>query len=75
MTLILITLFTSLALANPEKDNIKKVHIDFEGYEITGQLIKPNYIDISVRKHRTFTPLIRPKRHFRPEISKTADDI
>ena len=68
----------SFAHANEPEPQIvykAKTEIDFEGFEIEGELLKPHGAVISERKEAAFNPLIQLRTDFQPEMSQSVNDI
>ena len=68
----------SLALAQEEDRTVtykKKTEIDFEGVDISGELVKPQGALLLDRKRASFNPLIKLRADFNPEISTSVTEI
>ena len=68
----------SLALAQDEGRDVKyrsRTEIDFEGVDVTGQLVKPQGALLLDRKRASFNPLIKLRSDFNPEISSSVSEI
>jgi hypothetical protein len=68
----------SLASAQDEDREIKynsRTEIDFEGVDVTGQLVKPQGALLLDRKRASFNPLIKLRADFNPEISNSVTEI
>ena len=68
----------SLALAQEEDRTVtykKKTEIDFEGVDISGELVKPQGALLFDRKRASFNPLIKLRADFNPEISTSLTEI
>ncbi len=53
----------------------KKTEIDFEGVDISGELVKPQGALLLDRKRASFNPLIKIRADFNPEISTSVSEI
>ena len=70
--------FVSLALAQESSRDVKyksRTEIDFEGVDVTGQLVKPQGALLLDRKRASFNPLIKLRSDFDPEISNSVTEI
>ena len=71
-------LITSLAFAQDEDRDIKyreRTEIDFEGVDVTGELVKPQGALLLDRKRASFNPLIKLRSDFNPEISTSVNEV
>tara|TARA_R110001592_G_C13156124_1_gene748538 strand:+ start:1259 stop:1489 length:231 start_codon:yes stop_codon:yes gene_type:complete len=71
-------LIMNLAIAQEEDRSViyrKKTEIDFEGVDISGQLVKPQGALLLDRKRASFNPLIKLRTDFNPEMSASVTDI
>ena len=71
-------LIMNLALAQDEGRNVtykKKTEIDFEGVDISGELVKPQGALLLDRKRASFNPLIKLRADFNPEMSASIAEI
>jgi len=71
-------LFVNLAFAQDEDRTVtykKKTEIDFEGVDISGELVKPQGALLLDRKRASFNPLIKLRSDFNPEISTSVSEI
>jgi len=69
---------TSLVFAQEEDRTVtykKKTEIDFEGVDISGELVKPQGALLLDRKRASFNPLIKLRADFNPEISNSVTEI
>ena len=67
----------SFAIAQEDRD-IKyntRTEIDFEGVDVTGQLVKPQGALLLDRKRASFNPLIKLRTDFNPEISTSVNEV
>ena len=72
------TILISVAFANdPEPQVIykQKTEIDFEGFEIEGELFKPEGALISERQAAPFNPLIQLRTNFQQEMSQSVQEV
>ena len=53
----------------------KKTEIDFEGVDISGELVKPQGALLLDRKRASFNPLIKLRADFNPEMSSSVSEI
>ena len=79
MILLAILAFTSLAYGGDKEDPIvvykKETIIDFESLDIEGELVKPQGNLILERKRANFNPLIKLRKDFSQEMTKSVSDI
>jgi hypothetical protein len=71
-------LIMNLAIAQDEGRNVtykKKTEIDFEGVDISGELVKPQGALLLDRKRASFNPLIKLRADFNPEMSASVTEI
>ena len=71
-------LITSLAFAQDEDRSVvyrKKTEIDFEGVDVSGELVKPQGALLLDRKRASFNPLIKLRTDFNPEVSSSVSEI
>ena len=52
-----------------------KTEIDFEGLEMTGELVKPQGALLLDRKRASFNPLIRLRTDFNEEMAESVDEV
>ena len=72
------TILISVAIANDPEPQVvykQKTEIDFEGFEIEGELFKPEGALISERQTAPFNPLIQLRTNFQQEISQSVHEI
>jgi len=75
---MILLFIVSLALAQEEDRDVKyssRTEIDFEGVDVTGQLVKPQGALLLDRKRASFNPLIKLRTDFNPEISNSVTEI
>ena len=68
----------SLAVAQDDDRDVRyrsRTEIDFEGVDVTGQLVKPQGALLLDRKRASFNPLIKLRTDFNPEISNSVTEI
>ena len=80
MNLLLLLLISQPATANDPKEEPKIVYkqtteIDFEGLDITGEMIKPTGALVQSRQSAKFNPLIQIRTDFNPEMSQSVNNI
>tara|TARA_Y100001963_G_C6652818_1_gene386578 strand:- start:268 stop:498 length:231 start_codon:yes stop_codon:yes gene_type:complete len=71
-------LIMNLAFAQDEDRTVtykKKTEIDFEGVDISGELVKPQGALLLDRKRASFNPLIKLRADFNPEMSASVTEI
>ena len=71
-------LIVNLAFAQDEGRDVKyksRTEIDFEGVDVTGQLVKPQGALLLDRKRASFNPLIKLRTDFNPEMSASVTEI
>ena len=70
-------LFVNLAFAQEERAITykKRTEIDFEGVDISGELVKPQGALLLDRKRASFNPLIKIRSDFNPEIALSVTEI
>ena len=79
-TLIVIVLLTmSLpVLAQDDDRNVRykdRTEIDFEGVDVSGELVKPQGALLLDRKRANFNPLIKLRTDFNPEMSQSINNV
>ena len=75
---MILLLITSLAIAQDNDRQIRykdKTEIDFEGVDVTGQLVKPQGALLLDRKKATFNPLIKLRTDFNQEMSNSVSEV
>ena len=69
----------SLGLAQDEEERTVKykerTEIDFEGLDVSGELVKPQGALLLDRKRASFNPLIRLRTDFNQEMAESVDEI
>ena len=71
-------LIVNLAYAQDEDRSVvyrKKTEIDFEGVDVSGELVKPQGALLLDRKRASFNPLIKLRTDFNPEMSNSVSEI
>ena len=71
-------LFVSLVFGQEEDRSVEyqsRTEIDFEGVDVTGQLVKPQGALLLDRKRASFNPLIKLRTDFNPEISTSVNEV
>ena len=71
-------LFVSLAFCQEEDRSVEyqsRTEIDFEGVDVTGELVKPQGALLLDRKRASFNPLIKLRTDFNPEISTSVNEV
>ena len=75
---MILLFLVSMALGQEETRDVKyksRTEIDFEGVDVTGQLVKPQGALLLDRKRASFNPLIKLRSDFNPEISTSVSEI
>ena len=75
---MILMFLVSLASGQDEDRDVKyrsRTEIDFEGVDVTGQLVKPQGALLLDRKRASFNPLIKLRSDFNPEISSSVSEI
>ena len=76
-----LALFSSSALAQEVDEQGRKIvykaktEIDFEGLELSGELVKPQGALLLDRKRASFNPLIRLRTDFNEEMAESVDEV
>jgi len=68
----------TMALAQDEERTVKykeRTEIDFEGLDVSGELVKPQGALLLDRKRASFNPLIRLRTDFNQEMAESVDEI
>jgi hypothetical protein len=53
----------------------ERTEIDFEGLDVSGELVKPQGALLLDRKRASFNPLIRLRTDFNQEMAESVDEI
>ena len=53
----------------------QKTEIDFEGLDVSGELVKPQSALVLDRKKASFNPLIKLRSDFNPEMEHSIDEV
>lgn len=73
------TLFSTPAFAQEEGDRKilykSRTEIDFEGVEVSGELVKPQGALLLDRKRAAFNPLIKLRQDFNEEMDQSVNQI
>lgn len=75
---MILLLIMSLSIAQDNDRQIRykdKTEIDFEGVDVTGQLVKPQGALLLDRKRASFNPLIKLRIDFNQEMSDSVTEI
>jgi hypothetical protein len=75
---MILLLIVNLAFAQEEDRGVtykKRTEIDFEGVDISGELVKPQGALLLDRKRASFNPLIKLRADFNPEMSASVTEI
>ena len=73
--------FSGAAFAQDEEAEGRKVsykqktEIDFEGLDVSGELVKPQSALVLDRKKASFNPLIKLRSDFNPEMEHSIDEV
>lgn len=73
-------LLSTAAFAQDEDDDRKVVYkdrteIDFEGLDVSGELVKPQGALLLDRKKASFNPLIKLRTNFDEEMAQSVDEV
>lgn len=74
MTLLILLITTSFA-EDRKVEYQKRVEIDFEALDITGEMIKPQGTIIIERQNTRFPPVMQPRLDFNLEMSESIREI
>ena len=69
---------TDFAETNAEGQTVKykaRTEIDFEGVDVTGELVKPEGQLLLDRRQANFNPLIQVRRDFNAEMKASIDEV
>lgn len=70
---------SSVAFAQEDEERTVKykerTEIDFEGLDVSGELVKPSGALLLDRKKASFNPLIRLRTDFNQEMAESVDEI
>jgi hypothetical protein len=70
---------SSVSFAQDEEERKVKykerTEIDFEGLDVSGELVKPSGALLLDRKRASFNPLIRLRTDFNQEMAESVDEI
>jgi len=75
---MILMFLTSLAFGQDNDRDVRykdRTEIDFEGVDVTGQLVKPQGALLLDRKRASFNPLVKLRTDFNPEISNSVTEI
>lgn len=80
MKYLLLLVLSGAAYADEPKEEPKVVYkerteIDFEGVEVTGELVKPQGSLLLERKRAQFNSMIKLRTDFDDEMDKSVDEI
>lgn len=70
--------FATPALAQDDNREVKykeRTEIDFEGVDVTGELVKPQGQLLLDRRKASFNPLIRLREDFNKEMQQSVDEV
>ena len=76
--MLLLILNLSFAQAQETDRSVQyrqRTEIDFEGVDITGEMVKPTGALIQDRERANFNPLIKIRTDFNPEMSQSVNDV
>jgi hypothetical protein len=68
----------TMAFGQEEERTVKykeRTEIDFEGLDVSGELVKPQGALLLDRKRASFNPLIRLRTDFNQEMAESVDEI
>jgi hypothetical protein len=66
------------AMAQDDDRNVQykdRTEIDFEGVDVSGELVKPQGALLLDRKRASFNPLIKLRTDFNPEMSQSVNEV
>jgi hypothetical protein len=72
---MILLLLTLTSLADEDVTYKQRTEIDFEGVELSGELVKPQGSLILERRAAAFNPLIRIRKDFNVEIKESINNI
>ena len=78
LAIFALTAFAAPAYAQDDDRKVqykKRTEIDFEGVEVTGEMVKPQGALLLDRKRGSFNPLIKLRADFNEEMDKSVDQI
>jgi hypothetical protein len=79
LAVLSLTIFSGTAWAQDEEERKVKykerTEIDFEGLDVSGELVKPSGALLLDRKRASFNPLIRLRTDFNQEMAESVDEI
>ena len=80
MKYLLLLVLSGAAYADEPKEEPKVVYkerteIDFEGVEVTGELVKPQGSLLLERKRAQFNSMIKLRTDFDDEMDKSVDEV
>ena len=83
LAIALVTFGSSAAFAQDEEEGADgkkvqykaKTEIDFEGLDVSGELVKPAGSVVAETKRAAFNPLIRLRTDFAQEMIESVDEI
>jgi hypothetical protein len=79
LAVLSLTIFSGSAWAQDEEERKVKykerTEIDFEGLDVSGELVKPSGALLLDRKRASFNPLIRLRTDFNQEMAESVDEI
>ena len=75
-----LAIFSTAAMAQEEEEERKVVYserteIDFEGLDVSGELVKPQGALLLDRKKASFNPLIKLRTNFDEEMAQSVDEV
>tara|TARA_B100001093_G_scaffold519938_1_gene611574 strand:+ start:7959 stop:8192 length:234 start_codon:yes stop_codon:yes gene_type:complete len=76
--MLLLILNLSIASAQETDKNVrynKRTEIDFEGLDITGEMIKPTGALVQSRQTAKFNPLIKIRTDFNLEMAQSINNV
>ena len=76
--MLLLILNLSFAQAQETDRSVQyrqRTEIDFEGVDITGEMVKPTGALIQDRERANFNPLIKIRTDFNPKMSQSVNDV
>ena len=82
IALLLLPVFSTAALAQDDLDTEtrevkykERTEIDFDGVDVTGELVKPQGQLLLDRRKADFNPLIKLRENFNTEMKQSVDEV
>ena len=77
VSMLSVVSFSNTAFAQDDRKVVykKKTEIDFEGLDVSGELVKPSGALLLDRKRASFNPLIKLRQDFNEEMAASVEEI